>query len=270
MQSALLALELEPQVAPPTPRQFEPYVSIEVENAQYILKTVNRISEFREVLKLRGQVYGEEYGAQMGTGPTSSAFDVDEYDFQCDHLVILEKSTQAVVGTYRMLCSQFTNRFYSETEFNLDSFLATPEVKLELGRACIHRDHRKGTVLSLLWRGLIRYAIHVKAEYLFGCSSVKGDRPEIARTVSSRLERKNHISTQWIIQPLAPYQIPHFSSLEEHVQGAVLPSLFRSYLSAGAKVYGEPAWDQAFHCFDYLTILKISDLAGAYEKRFQT
>lgn len=59
--------------------------------------------------------------------------------FVCDHLIIIEKETadepKRSFGTYRMLCSQFTDRFYSETEFKIDAFLQVPGIKLELGRA---------------------------------------------------------------------------------------------------------------------------------------
>ena len=48
---------------------------------------------------------------------------------------------------------------------------------IELGRACVHRDHRTSEVLYLLWRGIAQYAIHHGGRYLIGCSSLSSQDP---------------------------------------------------------------------------------------------
>ena len=47
-----------------------------------------------------------------------------------------------------------------------------------------------------------------------------------------------------------------------------IPSLLRSYISAGAKVYGAPARDLEFQCIDFFTILNLEELNSSYEKRY--
>jgi putative hemolysin len=50
--------------------------------------------------------------------------------------------------------------FYSEQEFDLG--MLPPSViasSVEIGRACIAREHRNGRVLHLLWRGLATYLV---------------------------------------------------------------------------------------------------------------
>jgi putative hemolysin len=46
------------------------------------------------------------------------------------------------------------------------------------------------------------------------------------------------------------------------------PPLLRSYLNAGAKVYGWPALDREFACADLLTILDISRLNKKFQVRY--
>ena len=48
---------------------------------------------------------------------------------------------------------------------------------IELGRACVHADHRNFNLLHLLWRGIARYAVERNARMLVGCSSISSQDP---------------------------------------------------------------------------------------------
>ena len=48
----------------------------------------------------------------------------------------------------------------------------------------------------------------------------------------------------------------------------LIPPLLRSYFTAGAKVYGEPALDLDFKCIDFLTILDVNNLTSGYKRRY--
>jgi hypothetical protein len=43
---------------------------------------------------------------------------------------------------------------------------------VEVGRSCIHPDHRSGAVITLLWAGLADYMVSNNYEYLMGCASI--------------------------------------------------------------------------------------------------
>jgi putative hemolysin len=248
-------------------RRVEPYASNFVENSRYLLKSLDEMSELEEVMELRAKVFKEEYGASLA----SSSLDVDAYDFKCDHLIIKEKQTQRIVGTYRLLCSKFVDRFYSQSEFYLDEFLKTEGTKLELGRACIHPDHRRGATLNLLWRGIIRYAMVTDSEYLFGCSSLKTTDPFEAKAIHDSLKAQNLLSNDWNIHAIGKFKIDQFPEIlsAQITQTPALPPLLRSYLNAGAKIYGDPALDRDFNCIDLITILRLKDLNQSHEKYYQ-
>ena len=67
--------------------------------------------------------------------------------------------------------------FYSEREFDVTPYKRLGDSVIELGRACVHRDHRSSEVLYLLWRGIAEYAIHHGGRYLIGCSSLTSQDP---------------------------------------------------------------------------------------------
>ncbi len=143
-------------------RKFEPKIILKIEYRNFEIRTVQTWEELKQVLRLRSDVFLKE-----GLGRDHISYDVDKYDLEADHLIIVNKSENKIIGTYRLLCSQFTNDFYSQSEFDLRKFFFnTDGVFLELGRACVHKDYRNGTTLHLLWKGLSTYALKENADYL--------------------------------------------------------------------------------------------------------
>jgi len=61
---------------------------------------------------------------------------------------------------------------------------------LELGRACIEREHRDSVVLMLLWKGIYRYACETGARYLVGCSSLTSQDPAEGLALYEALREK--------------------------------------------------------------------------------
>src|SRR6266704_761580 len=93
----------------------------------------------------------------------------------CDHLIVEYLPSRQVVGTYRLqtgVAAGSNLGYYSEREFDFCPYEAIRSELVELGRACIHCDHRSTDVLYLLWRGIAGYALRQRARYLIGCSSL--------------------------------------------------------------------------------------------------
>lgn len=255
-----------------TLRGFKPKVRISFDKAGYTVKTVENWSELEEVLKLRHEVFHREFmGKKLPLG-----IDMDRYDPTGDHLVIIDKDTGRIVGTYRLICSTYAKNFYSASEFDLDTFLKLPGTKLELSRACIHRDYRDGMVIALLWRGLTQYIQQTQAAFLFGCASIRSmDRGEVA-SIYRYLEGKGFLTQEYQAGPVPAYRMSGLpEAVAQHTQGeenegsrAMIPPLLNSYLRAGAKVCGLPALDESFQCVDFLTVLKMSDLSALFERKY--
>ena len=244
---------------------YYPVHRISVKSKRYELKTAETMNELVSVFKLRYQNFLENC-----PDANAVAYDVDEFDHICDHLIIKCNATGDIVGTYRILCSRYTSSFYSQNEFVLDDFLKDSGVKLELGRVCIEPSHRNGRVIDLLWKGIGQYADLTQAQFLFGCSSVKVTAPNRVKSIMNNLDNDGHLGDQYDIYPEKKFAMPIF--LEEADSffciEDLVPPLLKSYINAGAKVYGKPALDKEFECVDLMTILNLNDLTRLFKKRY--
>jgi putative hemolysin len=244
------------------------------ENSRFIIKTVENPFELEDVLRLRYEVFIEEMCNRRGF----LGIDVDRYDLICDHLVVMDKGTEKVVGTYRLISSAFSHSFYSETEFNIDNIKKLRGNLLELGRACVNRDYRNGTTMALLWKGVSEYVKNVEAKYLFGCSSIATtDEEEIALLHSYFKEffySPEHLRVypkrKVMVRNLKPFfKMDLLSSADTARCEKLLPPLLKSYLKAGSVVCGEPALDAKFRCTDFLTLLDIDLLDKTFGKKYK-
>lgn len=246
--------------------QYSPRFSIFIETEHYILKTAEKLAEFYPLFKMRQEAF------LLNDAKCKIPFriDIDEHDLSYDHIVIIDKKSKRICGTYRMKTSLSDESFYSESEFHIDKFLKVPGIKLELGRACILPDFRNGAVIDLLWKGIAKYAQLTNSRYLFGCSSVKITDSEQINALMSYMVQGNMTSNEYNIRPTPSFGIKDLtlSNVENEEAKKLLPPLLRSYLQAGSKVHGTPALDQDFQCIDLLTILDLRQVQGSYARRY--
>jgi len=250
-------------------KEYRGFVPIKYETDDFLVSTARNGQELFKVLELRHEVFVEEWQGRRAF----HGLDVDQYDFSADHLMIVDKRINEVVGTYRLMSSHFTHDFYSASELELDDFIRLPATKLEMGRACVHSNYRDGNTIDLLWKGLTRYIFATKTEYLFGCASIKCTNPDMIGRVYKTLRDQGSWSDEYRARARWEYQFPGFAmnvpdGLTPGEKRELLPALLRSYLHAGAKVYGWPALDRDFACTDLLTILDWKQLNPRFQSRF--
>ena len=88
--------------------------------------------------------------------------DIDEFDAICDHLIVEHAATGKIVGTYRLQTGAMASAnagFYSEREFDFSPYKQLGNSVIELGRACVHRDHRsyRSPLPAVAWNRPVRY-----------------------------------------------------------------------------------------------------------------
>lgn len=246
-----------------------------IEFGSYLLKTAESVEELVESFKLRHDVFFREF-----QGVEKAGVDVDKFDCDFDHLLIIHRETQQIIGTYRLSCMPSPAESYTALEFDLARIFALEGPHLELGRACIHKAHRRGAVISLLWRGIAEYMNRSGANVLFGCSSLKLNNARDAALVFKHLSEQGAMLSTDLASATRPFQMADFDQwlsyfhqplTEEQKAEAeeAVPSLLKSYLKLGAKIAAEPAFDRDFDCVDLLTVLKKEDLANSLARRFQ-
>ncbi|HYX35239.1 MAG TPA: GNAT family N-acyltransferase [Oligoflexus sp.] len=254
------------------PSSWKAKVPIHLEQARYIIKTADSAEEFRQVIDLRSAVFIEEFAGKTG----SRRMDLEARDQAADFLIIQDRDTREVLASYRLLCSDFTDDFYSCSEFMIDSFLQSDGKKLELSRACVRPDKRsKGIFVHLLWRGLAAYSAAVGSRYLFGCSSVQSLDLRHLVQVYQYLHQSGCLDDRFPVQPISGYSIIDKEGLLALVMKSVsslgeslLPPILAGYLKAGARIYGAPAFDQDFQCLDLFTVLDFDRLSEAHGRKY--
>jgi len=223
-------------------------------------------AEIAEAQRLRYRVFAEEMGARLPNA--EEGIDRDRFDPWCEHLLVTEEDTGEVVGTYRILTGEAAERiggFYSEQEFDLARLRYLRDRAVEIGRSCVHPDHRSGAVIALLWSGLADYMQRTGSEYLLGCASMSMlDGGHAAAAAYARI-RESHLSPmEYRVFPHCPLPLHELNQSG----AAAIPPLIKAYLKVGAYVCGEPAWDPDFNTADLLMLLPLSRVDERYAKHF--
>ena len=226
--------------------------------------------EVRQAQKLRFDVFAEEMGARLTT--PIPGHDVDLFDDYCEHLLVRDAVSQQVIGTYRVLTPAQARRVggtYSDTEFDLTRLRSLRPRMVELGRSCVHPEHRHGGVIMALWSALADFMVRNQLDTMIGCASI----PMLHNGVVSgnaaasiwHQVRKTHLA------PIEHHVLPRLPLPIDQLDGSVPvepPALIKGYLRLGARVLGAPAWDPDFNTADLPMLMRLADLHPRYRRHF--
>ena len=237
-----------------------------LEAAPYRVRLANTIHEIEAALRLRFLVFNLEMNEGLESAYTDG-FDRDRFDAVCDHLIVEHQGTGQIIGTYRLQLGDVAARnfgYYSEQEFDFTPYEHMRSEIVELGRACIHRDHRSSEVLHLLWRGIASYVLSNGARFMMGCCSLPSQDSVRGHSVYRSLD--GYLAAPELITvPTTAYALePSTETLDE----ARPPKLLRAYLTIGAKICSSPAIDREFKTIDFLTLLDLQTLHPRVAARF--
>lgn len=223
------------------------------------------------VLRLRHEVFADELGQGLAAN-AGLGLDVDRFDAWFHHVLVRHAATGAPVGCYRLQTRAQADAsgvgWYAASEFDLstlgDGFL---DGAVEIGRACIHPDHRNGEALLQLWAGVAAYARHNGKRHLFGCSSIPGNDVATAWLACRDLERRGAFHPTLRVRPVAACRMDLAGDRWTTTEGR-LPPLLASYLRLGACVLGEPAIDRDFGTIDFLTSIDLATMTRRTARHF--
>lgn len=232
------------------------------------------LDEVREAQRLRYEVFAGEMGAILSN--TVPGHDVDLFDDYCEHLLVRETATRKVIGTYRVLTPEQAQRAgctYSDTEFDLVRLRGLRDRMVELGRSCVHRDHRQGGVIMALWGALAGFMQRNRLDTMIGCASIpmnhEGEHGMVggghaAASIWRQVREKHLAPIDCHVRPRLPLPIEQL----DDTLAVEPPALIKGYLRLGAKVMGPPAWDPDFNAADLPMMMRIDELPARYRRHF--
>ncbi len=227
-------------------------------------------AEVREAQRLRYLVFAGEMGARLST--SVPGHDVDAFDAYCEHLLVRDVETRAVIGTYRVLTpaqAQRAGGLYSDTEFDLSRLAHLRGRMVELGRSCVHPDYRHGGVIMTLWGALADFMVRNRLDMMIGCASIPMLHNGVlsgnaAASIWNQLKAGYMAPPEYEVQPRLPLPV-------DQLDGSLPvepPALIKGYLRLGTRVLGAPAWDPDFNTADLPMLMRIEDLPPRYRKHF--
>lgn len=243
-----------------------------MEDGRFIGKIINRNDVDYEkrklqLLKLRYVEMICDYDhSKKGEG-----IDLDEYDNVCDYAVVIDKEIDEVIGTYRFIKKEHINdisnkSFLLENEYNIDS-IKDMNI-LEVGRAVIDKRYRNGSVILMLWKQALAYALEQNIDLLIGTASFHG------------IDIKPYLNCFRYIQKYYTseydcYAINNVFDLYQNFEEEIdekdakkfMPPLVKGYIALGGK-YGKNVYiDKEFNSLDMLVITEIKKMNKKYIER---
>ncbi len=241
------------------------------ECSRFLIKLAETPEEIAGAQQLRYDVFKLEQGRMPGF--TGCVTDADRYDELCVHLLVVEKSSGRIVGTYRICdgaVAKAAGGFYSDGEFEISGLAPLADRVFELGRSCVAPEFRSGAVVGLLWAGVAAVYRRRKFDYMIGCVSLEHTNCAIGWAVYRELVGRNLVTDQVHAVPLPDFRLEDVPAAELAPAdlNREFPPLLKGYLRIGAKICGLPALDRKFGSIDFPIWFDFLNLPEKYARHF--
>lgn len=228
---------------------------------RYVVGFAESAENIREAQRLRWLCFlGRRPGAEA-----SGALDADDYDERCNHVLIRDDSTGALVACFRMLTLSGGAEIgdsYSARHYNLSRLRDFDGRMVEIGRFCIHPEWCDPDILRLAWGALARHVDDERIEMLFGCSSFVGTDTDGYEDAFAMLRERHLAPKRWLPRVKAPQVFRFARALrlrkpDPRRAMAAMPPLLRSYLAMGGWVSDHAVVDRQLDTLHVFTGLEI-------------
>lgn len=235
--------------------------------------------------RLRYEVFYEEMEARPVGDMGVRRLDYDRFDAVADHLMVIDRSAPTfdgvqgkVIGTYRLIrrdVAEAHGGFYTAGEYDIAPMIDRAGMGvnfLELGRSCVHKDHRNRPTINMLWQGIGHYIAVHEIDVMFGCASFPGTDPKALAEPLSFLHHTLQTPTDHYVRALddqfVDMNILPKEQVKERCALRQMPPLIRGYIRSGC-VFGDGAViDPQFSTVDVFVMMLMQDVEERYFNRF--
>jgi putative hemolysin len=245
---------------------------------RYSVRMAETEEDRRKAQRLRYLSFIEGRGAAVG-GARDEGLDADDLDAECHHVMVEDRRDGQLVCCFRMLPltdgSQIA-RSYSARYYDLSALADYDKPMVEMGRFCIHPDHRADPdVLRAAWGAMTRYVDEHEVGMLFGCSSFQGVDADAYMDAFALLKERHLAPTRWLPRVKAPKVFRFAKSLGLRTPDLKLgmrrmPPLLRTYLAMGGWVSDHAVIDNdlnTLHVFTGVEIARVPDARARLLRR---
>lgn len=255
------------------PRTSDAIPPGEVAEGSYAVRFAANVAELDELLRLRFRVFNLELQEGLAASYRTGR-DFDPFDAQCHHLIVVHRPSGRIIGTYRIQTTEMAaaaRGFYTATEFDLSRLPAAILAEaVEVGRACIEKEHRLKPVLFLLWKGLARYMRHNRRRWLLGPCSLTSQDPWDGKRALDLLERRGLIRRDVEVTARPGFECRWEGDDPDPAKAErlELPPLFEMYLRYAGRVVGPPVIDREFKTIDFCILFDVEALSERARRIF--
>jgi L-ornithine Nalpha-acyltransferase len=222
-------------------------------------------ADIERAQRLRHRSFLAQRGLAGGEG-----VDADAYDDCCQHVLVEEVESRALVCCYRLMplaSATQIGQSYSAQFYDLSALAAYPGPVLEMGRFCLHPDWHDPDILRLAWGAMTRIVDAAGVRLLFGCSSFQGS--DVAKHLDALSLLRAHVAQpQWAplrraaqVYSFAEANLAESRDARQGLQA--MPSLLRTYLGMGGWVSDHAVIDDALDTLHVFTAVEIDRIPPA-------
>jgi putative hemolysin len=246
------------------------HLSQKIGKLGFKVKWASQTREIESALELRSLVFKDTRPSSLKSATNPSDWDL--FDDFCEHLIVQDPLSLEVIGTYRVLTPAQAKRVGSlhlETHFDLTRLRQYKDHMVEIGKGCIHPNHRQGGVLLALWTELIRFMDRNQLSLMVGSTPIthSNDRlinAQFACALWQSLKQDHLAPIEFQTRARHPLHV----DLEQTCSHVGTPPLIKFYTRMGAKVLGSPSWCLNSMSVDLPMMLHSADLLARYQKHF--
>ncbi len=198
--------------------------------------------------------------------------DVDRFDSICDHILVEDVASNALVCCFRMmpLSGETVSHSYAAQYYELGALQSYQGRMVEMGRFCIGPDLNDPDILRVAWGAMTRFVDEQQIDLLFGCSSFAGIEAEAYHDAFTMLKEHHLAPKRWLPRVKAPDVFRFAARLTGQADvrkaRALMPPLLRTYLAMGGWVSDHAVVDRQMNTLHVLTGVEIGAIPPARKR----
>jgi putative hemolysin len=240
---------------------------------RYVARLARGPDDLKAAQRLRYLAFfGRRAGVRAGApGDEQGGLDADDLDPLCQHVLVHEADSGALVCCFRLLVlggGQDLHRSYAARHYDLSRLAGFTGAMIEVGRFCIHPDRLDADILRVAWAAMVRMVDQNRVMMLFGCTSFAGTDPGAYLDALALLNAR-HLGPGHLLPGIRAPEVIGLGAASagrlpdlRRAQRA-MPPLLRTYLAMGGWVSDHAVVDRHMNTLHVFTGVAVGSVPEA-------